>query len=142
MPNILIVDNQPCVRKLLSNELICEGYGVATAANAESARGHLGSSQPDLVLLDLYLDRLDGFGLFKDIKTQYPELPVIMLTAHSDFADDPRLSQADAYVAKSLDFTDLKQTIADVLAARKARPEGNTQPNLYFPRLRIADHLL
>jgi DNA-binding NtrC family response regulator len=141
MPNILIVDNQPCVRQLLSHELICEGYGVATAGNAKSARGHLKCSQPDLVLLDLCLDGFDGFGLLKDIKAQDPDLPVIMVTAYSNFADDPRLFQADAYVVKSLDFMELKQTITDVLG-RKARLQGNVQSRLCFPKLRGANYLL
>ena len=53
MANILIVDDQPCVRELLSEELICEGYRVASADDVESARRHLRSSRPDLLLLDL-----------------------------------------------------------------------------------------
>jgi two-component system nitrogen regulation response regulator NtrX len=60
MANILIVDDQPCVRELLSEELISEGYRVAVAGDVQSARRQLRSSQPDLVILDLYLDGPEG----------------------------------------------------------------------------------
>ncbi|MCK4729538.1 MAG: response regulator [Desulfobacterales bacterium] len=72
MPNILIVDDQPCVQQLLSEELIREGYGVDSVGDAESVRQYLIFSQPDIVLLDLYLDGPEGFGLLEDIKRQYP----------------------------------------------------------------------
>ena len=121
MPNILIVDGQPCVRELLSEELICEGYRVASADDAESARRHLRSSRPDLVLLDLYLDGPDGWELLRDIKRQDPELPVLIVTAYDSFVDDPRLSQADGYFVKSLDFMDLKQKIAHLLREKPSR---------------------
>jgi len=104
MTKILIVDDQACIRELLSEELISEGYRVATAGDAESVSGHLRFSQPDLVLLDLYLDGPDGIGVFEDIKRQDPDLPVIIFTAYDSYLDDPRLSQANVYVIKRVLF--------------------------------------
>lgn len=124
MPNILIVDDQPCVQELLSEELICEGYRVHSVADAESVRKYLLLSKPDLVLLDLYLEGPEGFGLFEDIKKQYPDLPVIIVTAHYSYMEDPRLSRADGYVIKRVRFWDeLKQKVADVLKRKAAREE-------------------
>ncbi len=120
MPNILIVDDQPCVQQLLSEELIREGYRVASVGDAKSVREHLIFFQPDLVLLDLYLDGPEGFGLLEDIKRQYPHLPVIIVTAYDGYRDDPRLSQADGYVVKSIHFDELKLKIARVLAQQRA----------------------
>jgi two-component system response regulator (stage 0 sporulation protein F) len=122
MTQILIVDDQRCVRELVSEELILEGYRVIEAGDAESLRGHLIFSRPDLVLLDLYLDGAEGFGVLHDIKEENPNLPVIIFTAYDSFVDDPRLSQADGYVIKSVVFDELKGKIADVLD-RKAVPE-------------------
>jgi two-component system response regulator (stage 0 sporulation protein F) len=122
MNTILIVDDQPCVRELVSEELILEGYRVITAGDAESVRGHLRFSRPDLVLLDLYLDGAEGFGVLGDIKEQIPNLPVIIFTAYDSYVDDPRLSQADGYVIKSIVFDELKGKVADVLS-RKPAPE-------------------
>jgi DNA-binding response OmpR family regulator len=130
MANILIVDDQPCVRELVSEELVCEGCRIARAGDAESVRRHLRSSRPDLVLLDLYLDGPEGFEILRDIKRQDPYLPVIIFTAYDSFMDDPRVSQADGYVIKSFDFMELKQKIAEVLRrkpAHRAEVEAKTQ---------------
>jgi DNA-binding response OmpR family regulator len=115
MTNILIADDQYCVQELLCEELTEEGYMVQTASDAESVRTQLKASRPDLLLLDLYLDGPDGFELLRDAKREHPDLPVIIFTAYDTYVDDPRLSQADAYVVKSFDFMQLKQWIADVL---------------------------
>ena len=121
MANVLIVDDQPCIRALLSEELICEGYQVISVGSAESLMGHLRSSHFDLVLLDLYLDGPDGFELLADVKREYPNLPVLVVTAYDSFADDPRLSGAAGYVIKSTDLGELKEKIADVLQSKRVR---------------------
>ncbi len=131
MANILIVDDQPCVQELLSEELVCEGYRLARAGDAESATQYLQSSRPDLVLLDLYLDGLEGFEILRDIKKQYPHLPVIIFTAYDSFMDDPRVSQADGYLIKTFDFTELKQKMAEVLC-RKPAPCAEVEPKTRF----------
>ncbi|NVL90975.1 MAG: response regulator [Desulfobacterales bacterium] len=129
MPNILIVDDQACVRELFSQELLREGYRVACIGDAGSVTGHLRSSRPDLVLLDLCLDGLEGFDVLRDIKREYPDLPVIIITAYDSFMDDPRLSQADGYVIKSIHLDELKQKIGEVLEDQPAREvEVETEP--------------
>jgi DNA-binding response OmpR family regulator len=123
MSKILIVDDQLCMQQLLTAELTLEGYHVASSGDAESAKRRLLSLRPDVVILDLYLGGPDGFDLFEDIKMKYPDLPVIILTAYDSYRDDPRLSQADGYVIKSIILDELKGKIADVLG-RKPAPEG------------------
>jgi len=137
MAKILVADDQACVRELLSEELISEGYRVATAGDAESVRGDLRSSRPDLVLLDLHLDGFDGFGVLRDIKRQHPDLPVISFTAYDSYVEDPRVSQADGYVIKSIVLDELKAKIADVLG-RKPSPQEEVGAKTYFPRFGAA----
>lgn len=84
-----------------------------------SVSGHLRFSQPDLVLLDLYLDGPEGLGVFHDIKRQHPKLPVIVFTAYDNYREDPRLSQADGYVIKSTVLDELKRKIAHVLSRQQ-----------------------
>lgn len=129
MAKILIVDDQPCVRQLLSEELISEGYRVTTAGDGESVMGHLRFSRPDLVVLDLYLDEADGFEVFHEIKREEPDLPVIIFTAYDSYRDDPRLSQADGYVIKSMALDELKGRIKELLR-QKVSPHasGETIP--------------
>ena len=122
MAKILIVDDQSCVRELLSEELLSEGYRVTTAGDAESISGHLRFSRPDLIVLDLYLDGPDGIGVLRDIKREDPDLPVIIFTAYDSYMDDPRLSQADGYVIKSICLDELKGKIGNILRRRQALP--------------------
>jgi len=69
-----------------------------------------------LVLLDLYLNGFQGWDVLNDIKSVYPHLPVLIVTAYDSYADDPRASQADDYVIKSFGaFEGLKKKIAKVL---------------------------
>jgi two-component system response regulator (stage 0 sporulation protein F) len=137
MPNILIVDDQPCIRELISEELIYEGYEVESVGDAESARAYIKRSRPDLVLLDLYLDGPDGWDVLRDIKRQDPHLPVLVVTAYDSFQDDPRLSRADGYVIKSTDFGELKHQIANALS-RKQEPQGRVEAKRYVPQLGVA----
>jgi DNA-binding response OmpR family regulator len=112
MARILIVDDQACIREFLSEELIAEGYGAETAADAESVRGYLRFCPPDLILLDLCLDGHDGVSVLHEIKDQYPGLPVIIFTAYDTYREDPRISEADGYVIKSMFLGKLKRKIA------------------------------
>jgi DNA-binding response OmpR family regulator len=139
MANILIIDDQPCVRQVLSEELAGEGYWVTGVGDAGSARAHLKALSPDLVLLDLYLDGPYGWDLLRDIKRQDPSLPVLILTAYDSFVDDPRLSKADGYVIKSVDLTELKEKVANTLR-RKPEPEGKVKTKGYFHQVGMAHH--
>ncbi len=127
MANILIVDDQPYFRELLSEELTQEGYRVSGIGDAESIHGHLTDSLPDLVVLDLCLDGFEGWEVLRIIKRKDPNLPVLIVTAYDSFADDPRVSQADGYVVKSFVALDeLKQKIADVLEQKTvSQPDNN-----------------
>jgi DNA-binding NtrC family response regulator len=132
MARILIVDDQACIRKFLSEELIDEGYAVQTAPDAKSVRGYLKFSPPDLILLDLYLDGSDGIFLLHEIKGQYPGLPVIIFTAYDSYRDDPRISaKADGCIIKSIFLGKLKREIAHHIGCEGAprRIVAGTQPS-------------
>ena len=134
MANILIVDDQRCIREFLSQELTVEGYQVRAVGDLESVSGHLRFCRPDVVLLDLCLDEADAFGLFHEIKRQTPDLPVIIFTAYDSFREDPRLSQANGYVIKSMILDELKGKIAGLLKEEHAI-EATTEagPRLQAP---------
>ena len=138
MPNVLIVDDQKCIRELVAEELIREGYQVAGVGNAaESINGHLRAFRPDLVLLDLYLDGPEGCNVLGDIKRQDPNLSVIIFTAYDSYLDDPRLSQADDYVIKSVCLDELKQKVANALNRKMAR-ERKVEAESHLPQLSAA----
>ena len=129
MAKILVIDDQRCVRELLFEELLSEAYSVVTAGDGESVKGHLRFSRPDLVVLDVYLDGTDGFGVFQEIKRQAPELPVIIFTAYDSYRNDPRLSHADGYVIKSMALDELKGRIKELLRHKiSLHASGETIP--------------
>lgn len=120
MASILIIDDQSYIQELFSQELMDEGYKVLSTGDAESAKVYVENSKPDLVLLDLYLNGFEGWDVLHDIKSKYPHLPVIIVTAYDTYVDDPRVSQAAGYVVKSfVHFDELKQKIADVLGRKQ-----------------------
>jgi DNA-binding NarL/FixJ family response regulator len=112
---------------------------VHSLGDAKSVKVNLRFSKPDLVLLDLYLDETDGFGVLHDIKEQYPNIPVIIYTAYDSYREDPRVSEADGYVIKSMAFDELKEKIADVLAQQQAiEAAGDGGPSYGKRRVALA----
>jgi two-component system response regulator (stage 0 sporulation protein F) len=120
MASILIIDDQPYIQELFSQELMDEGYKVLSTGDAESAKVYLENSKPDLVLLDLFLNGFEGWNVLQEIKRKDPHIPVLIVTAYDTYADDPRLSQADGYMVKSfVHFDELKHKTADVLEQKQ-----------------------
>jgi DNA-binding response OmpR family regulator len=83
---VLVVDDEPIVRDVLVRYLRQEGFQVWTAPDGASALEVFADAEPDLVLLDLMLPRIDGFEVFRRIRARNGT-PVIMLTARGDETD-------------------------------------------------------
>jgi len=116
MPKILIIDDQAYICRLVSDVLVASGYEVQAVGDADRVCKLLSSFQPDLILLDLYLDGPEGFDLLKDIKREFPNLSVIIMTAYDSYQDDPRLSEADGYIIKRLNFwEEIVEAIEEIL---------------------------
>jgi two-component system nitrogen regulation response regulator NtrX len=81
MANILIVDDQPHVQELISEELMDEGHRVEGITEADFVPEYLRNKKPDLILLDLYLKGFEGWDVLTDIKSTYPHMPVIIVSA-------------------------------------------------------------
>lgn len=78
MANILIVDDQPHVRKLISRALTSDGYQVSTIDDAALARGYIRKLQFDVLLLNSLSEGFDSFELLMDIKHEDPKFPVLV----------------------------------------------------------------
>jgi two-component system response regulator (stage 0 sporulation protein F) len=117
--SFLIIDDQPHMRELVSEELRDMGCEVQSVGDAQAVRRCFENSSPDLVLLDLYLKGFDGWEVLHDIKTWRPGVPLLIVTAYDSYRNDPRASEADGYVVKSFTHLEkLKQAIADLLAPK------------------------
>ncbi len=84
---VLIVDDDPALRRTLELRLREEGYRVLTAASGEDALAMLAVERPALVITDLRMPGIDGLALFAAIRRDLPLLPVVILTAHGTIPD-------------------------------------------------------
>ncbi len=104
---VLVVDDERVNREILSRMLSRLGHEVRTALNGSDAIQKLETELPDLVLLDVIMDGLDGFETLKQIRAKFPqaELPVIMVTAESERTNVVQAFEqgANDYLTKPLD---------------------------------------
>ena len=85
-PNILLVEDDPLIRKILSDELKVNGFGVEEAADGEACLEAINSKDIYLVLLDIMIPKKDGIAVLRELKQagKIPQLPVYILSALSD----------------------------------------------------------
>ena len=117
---ILVVDDDPGVRVLLEELLRGARFDVSTASNGETALAEARAARPDLVLTALELPRLDGPELCRRLHELDPELPVIVMTAHSAMQSvlDSLRAGAEDYVMKPLDCETVAWCIDRALGRR------------------------
>lgn len=86
MHNVLVIDDEIDIRTLLSDILEDEGYTVNTANNVQSAKNQMKEMLPHVIILDIWLEghHMDGIGLLRYIKKEYPHIPVIMISGHAN----------------------------------------------------------
>jgi DNA-binding NtrC family response regulator len=85
-PHVLIVDDEPNVRRVLATLLEQGGYATSRAESGEQALALVRTQDPDLVLTDLRMGEIDGLELLGRIKHDFPEIPVVLVTAHGTVA--------------------------------------------------------
>ncbi len=129
MPSILIVDDEVGIRELLSEILRDEGFDIALAENAASARAQRNAGRPDLVLLDIWMPDSDGISLLKEWSAAGQlNMPVIMMSGHGtiDTAVEATRIGAIDYLEKPIA---LQKLLATVKRAIENRP-GTEPPRL------------
>ena len=135
--SILVVDDEPMVREVLSRYLTTEGFDVVVAADGEEALDRFARSTPVLVLLDLMLPKLDGYEVFRRIRELQGGTPVIMLTARGEETDRVVGLElgADDYVAKPFSPREVVARVRAVL--RRTEPDASSSSILDLGRIRI-----
>ena len=128
-PKILIVDDDPDIRRLLDFTLKQEGYQVLVALDGAEALRLWTRDHPDLILLDVMLPRLDGYQVATRIRSEEgatAHVPIIMLTAETDIEQKVRglRAGADDYLIKPFHPAELLARIRSLLARFAPRPEA------------------
>ncbi len=116
---ILVVDDEEGLRLLYKEELEEDGAEVELASSGEEALEKLEKNSIDLVLLDIKMPGMDGVEVLRRIKEKWKDLPVILCTAYPHYKHDFGTWASDAYVVKSSDLTELKQTVKDILSRKE-----------------------
>ena len=126
MSKILIAEDNPVNRELLRELLEMRGHTVAEACDGEEALGMMEQSQPDLVLLDIGMPLLDGFGVIRKIREnpRFASMPVVAVTAYAMQGDREKIlsSRFDGYLSKPVDARSLVQEL-DRLLSRQGQQE-------------------
>jgi DNA-binding response OmpR family regulator len=125
---ILVVDDDPSIREILSIQLTRLGYTVTTADDGIDAVAAFKTDAPDAILMDLMMPRLDGLASCQQIravekKTGARRTPVLFLTARDSTHDktSAALSGGDEFVAKPVSIQELSERLEAVLL-RKGKP--------------------
>ncbi|MDR2488729.1 MAG: response regulator [Desulfovibrio sp.] len=118
---ILVVDDESHIRSLYQEELQAAGYEVALSDGREAIMQLIEREKPNIVVLDIKLGgTVTGLDLLQTIRGTNTTLPVILSSAFESFQNDLKAIAADAYCVKSIDLTNLKETILSVLAKEKS----------------------
>jgi len=125
-PTVLVVDDDPSLRRTLELRLREEGCRVLTAESGERALALVAIEPPDLVITDVRMGGMDGLALFAEIQREQPALPVMILTAHGNIPDavDATRKGAFAYLTKPIEASALLAEVRRALGgvARGERP--------------------
>jgi two-component system OmpR family response regulator/two-component system alkaline phosphatase synthesis response regulator PhoP len=123
--HILVVDDERSIRKLLRMQLEAEGYTVAEAGNGREALEQVRSGGIDLVVLDYMMPEMNGLEACQQLRTEYPGLPVIMLTAKGEEIDRIMGLElgADDYIAKPYSVREFTARVKAVLRRVHSAPD-------------------
>ena len=132
---ILVVDDEASIRRILETRLKMAGYNVVTAADGEEAVQQYNKTNPDLVILDVMMPKMDGYGVTREIR-RTSDVPIIILTALGDVSE--RITGlelgADDYVIKPFSPKELEARVKAVLRRTNAKdvatPAGKPAKNV------------
>src|SRR6056297_907434 len=140
MADILIVDDESVIRELISDLLQDEGHGAREAADADGAFAAIERAQPDLVILDIWLQgsRMDGIEILKRVKRDNPDIPIVIISGHGnievavaavkqgayDFIEKPFTSdQLLVVAARALETSRLRRENSALRSAAESQAE-------------------
>ena len=124
-PQILIVDDEPCIRESLGVLLMALGYDVTEADNGVSALSHLDRTVPDLIVTDLNMPHMSGLELISHVRSRYPSISIVAMSG--DYQGDAVLAgiMADRFYPKGDHPHNLLTTIANLIATNPARASAS-----------------
>lgn len=124
-PQILVVDDEPCIRESLGMLLVASGYEVAEAEDGVSALSHLNRTVPDLILTDLNMPEMSGLELISHVRNRYPSISIVAMSGEYQGDVVPAGIMADRFYPKGHHPHNLLTTIANLIATNPARARAH-----------------
>ncbi|EFO81843.1 two component transcriptional regulator [Oscillochloris trichoides DG-6] len=135
--SVLVVDDEAVVRRILGDALAQAGYRVQRAQNSAEALALLEHPGADLMLLDLQLGDDDGVDVMRIARSKWPQLPIIILTAHGSMSsaiEAVRLEAAD-YLLKPIGIETLRSRVAEVIERYRANQQRHERIRSMYQQL-------
>ena len=129
MPEVLVIDDEPNIRRMVGAILSAEGFSVRDAADGAAGVRAATEREPDAVLLDLMMPgELDGMAVLSQLRERFPSLPVVMMSGRAELSDAVRATKLGAFhfLEKPLTHEAMLLTIRSALELRQARREAQT----------------
>ncbi len=123
---ILIIDDEPAIRRSMSDIFSDEGYNVISAEDGSQALTLLEKETPDLIFLDIWLPDSDGLKLLPGLKKEHPQVPVIMISGHGTIETAVQATKMGAFdfIEKPLSLDKLVITAGNALAFSRLQEEN------------------
>jgi CheY-like chemotaxis protein len=122
VPHVLVVDDEPEFRRLVRQAL--PALAVVEAADGEEALRRVEEDQLDLVLTDLCMPGMDGFGLLANLRSRFPGLPVLAVSGYMD-EEQVRGHDFDGFIAKPVSLPRLQELVEATIARRTGQETGH-----------------
>ena len=122
MPKVLVIDDDPELRALMTTFLTAKGFEVSSAKNGAEGLAQAQANQPDLIALDLIMPGMDGFAVLQQLREDpvFRDVPIMVLSAMT--TSDAHNKAIDAgvrtFVAKPFDYRELIKTIHQLLGVK------------------------
>jgi DNA-binding response OmpR family regulator len=121
---VLLVDDDPVILKLLQVNFEMEGYDVVTASDGAEGLEKARSEQPDIILLDIMMPKMDGLEVTRHLKADdnLKSIPIVLLSAKAQASDVQagKDAGADDYLTKPFDPLELLSRVSEILGATRA----------------------
>ncbi len=142
--DILLVDDDPGLLRLMSIRLSAAGHDVRAVESGEAALQAASASRPDLVITDLKMGAMDGMELLDQLNTRWPGLPVLMLTAHGTIPDAVTATQQGAFsfLTKPVEKGELLDHVGRALRLSASKKNDRSWRSAIVTRSVVMEELL